>query len=373
MRIAAAVSAQLEALRMQHLLRTRTVYKHADDDHLARFNFASNDYLGLSRHPQVLAAYAEGLKRWGAGSGASPAVTGFQPPHNDLCRQLAEWLARDNAVLFSSGFAANHCVMRTLAPFYDHVVADKLSHASLLDGMTTSAKHWQRFRHNDSEHAAKLLRANATNLLVTESVFSMDGDTAPLTDLAALPTDLWVDDAHGLGVLGENGESAAGRLTQAQLPLITATFGKGLGVMGAAIVGPSDVIELLHTRGREYIYSTAFSGAQATAIGAAVTIVQGNEGQRLRNQLSENIDYFRHVCTRQGVALQPSAHAIQIIPVGTEQRALELGNLLAAQGIVVGVIRPPTVAKGAARLRITLSAQHQQQDIDRLITEIASC
>lgn len=367
MHIATELSAQLSQLQQQNLLRTRRVFQPGAQ----LISFAGNDYLGLSQHSQVLKAYAQGLQQWGAGSGASPTVTGFQPPHAYLCRQLAEWLGRDDALLFSSGFAANHCTMRSLAPMYAQVVMDKLSHASLLDGMTGATNNWKRFRHNNVQHAQQLLSAKGASLLVSESVFSMDGDQAPLIALADLAgqatADLWVDDAHGLGVIGAEGCSAAGQLTQRQLPIITATFGKGLGVMGAAIVGPSDLIAYLHTRGREYIYSTAFCGAQAAAVSAAIRLAQGYEGQCLRARLADNIDYFRTLCQQNNIALAPSEHAIQIVPVGSDQAALMMGDLLAEQGILVGVIRPPTVAKGSARLRITLSAQHSQAEIKLLI------
>jgi 8-amino-7-oxononanoate synthase len=371
MHIATELSAQLNQLQQQNLLRKRRVFQPGAQ----QYSFAGNDYLGLSQHPLVLKAYADGLQLWGAGSGASPVVSGFQPPHAYLCRQLAEWLGRDDALLFSSGFAANHCTMRSLAPMYSRVVVDKLSHASLLDGMTDATNSWKRFRHNNVQHAQQLLPAEGASLLVSESVFSMDGDQAPLkalADLAAQATaDLWIDDAHGLGVVGAEGCSAAGQLTQRQLPVLTATFGKGLGVMGAAIVGSSDLIAYLHTRGREYIYSTAFSGAQAAAVSTAIGLAQGHEGQRLRARLADNIEDFRSTCAQNNIMLAPSEHAIQIVPVGSEQVALTIGTLLAEQGIVVGVIRPPTVAKGSARLRITLSAQHAKEDIQRLIQALS--
>ena len=368
MRIAAALSAQLAELQQGNLLRTRRVQDKAAQHN----NFAANDYLGLSQHPQVLAAYADGLQQWGAGSGASPVVSGFQGAHAYLCQQLAEWLERDDAILFSSGFAANYCVMRTLTPFYQRIVADKLSHASIIDGMTAHAvKHWKRFRHNDVIHAQQLLDSAGANLLVSESVFSMDGDEAPLSALAELSaltnTDLWIDDAHGLGVVGADGQSAGGQLNQHQLPIITATFGKGLGVMGAAIVGSHELIRYLHTKGREYIYSTAFSGAQAAAISAAIKLIQSASGQALRVQLAENIAYFKARCDYLGIPLLPSHHAIQLLPMNDETSALAFGQRLFEQGLLVGVIRPPTVAKGTARLRITLTAQHRQHDIDRLV------
>lgn len=368
MRIAAALSAHLAELQQGNLLRTRQVHDQAAQ----RTNFAANDYLGLSQHPQVLAAYADGLQQWGASSGASPVVSGFQGAHAYLCQQLAEWLGRDDALLFSSGFAANYCVMRTLAPFYQRVVADKLSHASLIDGMTAhTLKQWKRFRHNDVEHARQMLDSAGVNLLVSESVFSMDGDEAPLGALAEISTqtntDLWIDDAHGLGVVGADGRSAGGQLNQHQLPIITATFGKGLGVMGAAIVGSHELISYLHTKGREYIYSTAFSGAQAAAVSAAIKLIQSATGRALRAQLVDNIAYFKQCCARFEIPLLPSPHAIQLLPIGDEASALALGQRLFEQGLKVGVIRPPTVAKGTARIRITLTAQHCQRDIDYLV------
>ncbi|WP_417665257.1 8-amino-7-oxononanoate synthase [Pseudidiomarina sp.] len=365
MQIQDVLQRQLELRRQQRRHRSLSVAAAAHD-------FSANDYLGLSQHPQVLDAFQRGLQQWGTGSGSSPLVAGYQKPHAYLRRHLSEWLERDNVLLFSSGFSANQCTMRALAPLYDRVLLDRLSHASLLDGVREQ-RHWKRFAHNDATHANKLLKPDATNLLVTESVFSMDGDSAPLRELAALDVDLWIDDAHGLGIIGADGRSAASELSQKQAPLITATFGKALGVMGAAMVGTDSVIDYLVNYGREFIYSTAFPAAQATAVSAAIKIAQSAEGARLRQQLDTNIALFGELATRANIPLGKSEHAIQTLVVGSDANVMRIGTALSSQGFKCGTIRPPTVPEGTARLRITLTAQHKEAEIRAFVAAFADC
>src|SRR5690554_3088012 len=232
----------------------------------ANCSFHRNDYLGLSQHPQVIAAFAQGLADYGCGSGGSPLIYGYQQPHHNLVRQLAEWLERDTAVLFSSGFAANQSALKALGALYDQLLLDRLCHASLLEGL--GRRNWRRFPHNDVKAVRRLLKPGA-NLVITESVFSMDGDYAPLAELALLPTDLWVDDAHGIGLLGPDGRGAAALLPDPQA-MLTIPFGKAIGVMGAALVGGRAELEHIVNSGREFIYSTAMPAAQAAAVSAAI-------------------------------------------------------------------------------------------------------
>lgn len=363
MHIASQLSSQLDQLRQQHRYRTLTQRQSSHEQ------FGNNDYLGLSLHPKVKAAYAEGIQQFGTSSGASPLVSGYQAPHAYLREQLAMWLGREDALLFSSGFAANQCVMQALAPMYQRIVLDKLSHASLIDGVR-HFEHWKRFRHNDVTHAAQLLLPNVANLLVTESVFSMDGDSAPLTDFAQLQADLWVDDAHGIGVVGNNGRGAAEQLSVTQAPLLTITFGKGLGVMGAAIVGSSLLIDYLTNHAREFIYSTAMPAAQALAVSAAVDVVASSEGAALRERLNDTIHYFRECCREHGLKIGDDHHAIQTLIVGDDAKAMAWGHALMTHGIHCGVIRPPTVPNGSARLRITIAATHSKAQIDNLIAAL---
>ncbi|WP_417658356.1 8-amino-7-oxononanoate synthase [Pseudidiomarina sp.] len=365
MQIQGVLQRQLELRRQQRRHRSLSVAAAARD-------FSANDYLGLSQHSQVRAAFQQGIQQWGAGSGSSPLVAGYQTPHAYLRRQLSEWLERDNVLLFSSGFSANQCTMRALAPLYERVVLDRLSHASLLDGVREQ-RHWKRFAHNDAAHAKKQLKPEATNLIVTESVFSMDGDSAPLSELAALDADLWVDDAHGLGIVGPEGRSVGGQFSQAQVPLVTATFGKALGVMGAALVGTDSVTDYLVNFGREFIYSTAFPAAQAAAVSAAIKIVQSAEGTQLRHQLATNIALFSDLAARANIPLGDSRHAIQTLVVGSDANVMRIGEALSSQGFKCGTIRPPTVPEGTARLRITLTAQHQEANIRAFVAALADC
>ena len=335
----------------------------------ANCSFHRNDYLGLSQHPQVIAAFAQGLADYGCGSGGSPLVCGYQQPHHNLVRQLAEWLERDTAVLFSSGFAANQSALKALGALYDQLLLDRLCHASLLEGL--GRRNWRRFPHNDVKAVRRLLKPGA-NLVITESVFSMDGDYAPLAELALLPTDLWVDDAHGIGLLGPDGRGAAALLPDPQA-MLTIPFGKAIGVMGAALVGGRAELEHIVNSGREFIYSTAMPAAQAAAVSAAITILQTTEGERLRQQLQQRIALFQQLCQQYGIPLQASEHPIQTIVLGADEQALDWGKNLAEHVIACGVIRTPTVPVGTARLRITISALHHEDELKQLVEGMARC
>lgn len=337
-------------------------------------DFCSNDYLGLRRHPLVLQAYCDGLQQYGAGSGASPLVSGYQGPHRYLNEALAEWLGREAVVFYSSGFAANHSLLSTIGRHYQQLVLDRLAHASLIDGAQASSCRWRRFSHNSVVAAKQHLERVEPSLLVTESIFSMDGDQAPLAELvAACPAaDVLIDDAHGIGVLGKNGRSSAEQFNATEVDYLTITFGKAFGVAGAAIACNQEVAEHLHNFGREFVYSTAFSAAQAQAISAALNIIQGAQGQALRLKLQNNIQSFKELCQHYGLPVQLQPAAIQTLMLGTESRALQLSQLLAQQGIDCRAIRPPTVAAGQSRLRIVLSARHQYEHIHQLVQAIAA-
>lgn len=335
-------------------------------------DFASNDYLGLSRHPALLKAFSQGLQAWGCGSRASALISGYQQPHAYLRAQLAEWLQRDQVLLFASGFSANQCVMHSLADFYQGLVVDRLSHASIMDAVR-HYRHWRRFRHNDVAHARQLISAHDHHLIVSEGVFSMDGDAAPVAELIKLEADLWLDDAHGLGVTGADRRGLAGSYSQSELPLLTVTFGKALGVMGAALAASDAVIDFVTNKGRDFIYSTAFPAAQACAVSQAIRLLQGPEGQQLQQRLNENIALFQQLCQLEGLPVQHSEHAIQTFIVGSETTVLEMGAALYQKGFHCGVIRPPTVPKGSSRLRITLRADHQTQEIRRFVQHLSGC
>lgn len=342
----------------------------------AAIDFCSNDYLGLRQHPTLIAAFQQGLARYGVGSGGSALVSGQQVAHHYLQKQLAEWLERPGVVLFSSGFAANMGVMQALAPWYQQVLLDRLCHASLLRSVQLSHRNWRRFAHNDPAAAAqRLVRSGAHSscLLVTESIFSMDGDAAPLTALqAACPSaDLWVDDAHGLGVVGADGRSVAGAYQQAVVPFLTVTFGKAFGMSGAAFLASEAVAEHLYNDCAEVIYSTQFSAAQAQALSAAIKLVQGTEGTLLRQRLQQLRQLFVEQCQRAALPLIAQPSAIQHLTVGSDAAAVWLSEQLASKGFYCRAIRPPTVPEGQARLRVILSARHSETQIKQFVSTLA--
>ncbi|MDX1704966.1 8-amino-7-oxononanoate synthase [Pseudidiomarina sp.] len=346
------------------------------DDSGSYLNFSSNDYLGLSNHPSVLAAFCEAVTSYGAGSRASSLVVGYQVPHAYLSAQLAEWLEREQVLLMNSGFAANHGCVTTMAPFYDRLVSDRLIHASLIDGIRHSRVRLQRFAHNDMADLLQRLQQQSGNgLILTESVFSMDGDRAPVRAILNLiddngyrdQCDLMVDDAHGFGVTGPDGKGVGGEFSQAEVPLLTLTFGKAVGVAGAAIATTSEIADYLVNHCRELIYSTAFPAAQAAAISASVKLLQGAEGASLRTKLSDNIALLKQQAAALNLPLQATDTAIQTVQLGSDARALEVSSRLREQGIWCTAIRPPTVPEGQARLRIALSAMHSADDINQLL------
>lgn len=335
-------------------------------------NFSSNDYLGLSQHPQVIQAWQQGAQQYGVGSGGSGHVTGYHQAHQRLEEQLADWLGYDRALLFISGFAANQATIAALAGREDRIVADRLSHASLLEAATLSPAQLRRFQHNDSQHLSRLLAAplDGQQLVVTEGVFSMDGDSAPLADIAAAVRDanawLMVDDAHGIGINGTDGRGSCQQ--QGVHPeLLVVTFGKAFGLSGAAVLCSHDVADYFVQFARHLIYSTAMPPAQAVALQAALAVVQSDDGQQRREKLAQHVAAFRHGAQGLAYTLTDSQSAIQPLIVGDNQHTLNLADQLREQGCWVTAIRPPTVPAGTARLRLTLTAAHEAQDIDRLL------
>ncbi|KYQ94854.1 8-amino-7-oxononanoate synthase [Serratia plymuthica] len=333
-------------------------------------NFSGNDYLGLSQDPQVIAAWQQGAQQYGVGSGGSGHVTGFCAAHEALEQQLAEWLGYPRALLFISGYAANQALLAALMQADDRILADRLSHASLLEAAAHSPAQLRRFRHNQPQALAGLLAKSCGGqmLAVTEGVFSMDGDSAPLAELHRLTQAagawLMVDDAHGIGVHGEQGRGSCWQ--QGVRPeLLVVTFGKAFGVSGAAVLCDEATAEYLLQFARHLIYSTAMPPAQACALQTALQRIQ--QGDELRARLQDNIQRFRQGAAQLPLALTASVTAIQPLLVGDNQRALDLAQQLRGQGLWVSAIRPPTVPPGGARLRITLTAAHQPQDIDRLL------
>lgn len=339
-----------------------------------RLNFAANDYLGLSQHPQIVAAWQEGAKRYGVGSGASGHVSGYTEAHANLEQQLAEWLGYERALLFVSGFSANQAVIHALCAAGDLILADKLTHASLLEAAMLSPATLRRFRHNDLVSLAGLLQGkpqDARCLVVTEGVFSMDGDQAPLRDIHAQAERygawLLVDDAHGTGIAGPQGQGscmAAGVRPHLQV----VTFGKAWGVSGAAVLCSQVVADYLVQYSRHLIYSTAMPPAQACALSAALQVLQQAEDERAH--LKALIAQFRDGCADLPYHLLASSTPIQPLVIGDNAQALQLARYLQQRGIWAPAIRPPTVPPGTARLRITLTAAHSHDDVEQLLAAL---
>lgn len=340
-------------------------------------NFCSNDYLGLATHAEVRRAMCAAAERHGAGSGAAHLVTGHSPEHHALEEELAAFVGRERALLFSTGYMANLGIASALLKRGDAVFEDRLNHASLLDAGLSSGARFSRYKHNDVDDLRKDLGASqaARKLVLTDAVFSMDGDAAPLTRLAETCTQheaiLMTDDAHGFGVLGAQGQGSvqAAGLTAEQVPIYMATLGKAAGVSGAFVAGSQALIETLIQKARTYIYTTATPPAVAAATRTALRIIQ-RDGWR-REQLHSLIKCFRSGATQLGLQLMDSATAIQPLIVGEAADALRASEALLERGFLVTAIRPPTVPKGTARLRITLSAAHSEADVDHLLDALA--
>lgn len=376
------LQAALSERKDQHLYRQRRTLDSAQGanvivDNKSYINFCSNDYLGLANHPAVVDALQQAAGNFGVGSGASHLVCGHSSLHHQLEESLADFVGRDRAVLFSTGYMANIGVINALIGKKDNIYQDKLNHASLLDaGLLTGAK-FQRFLHNDMESLeAKLQSATkGKKLIAVDSVFSMDGDMAPLTDLAALAKkyDAWLmaDDAHGIGVLGKNGAGCVEHfnLSQQDLPILMGTLGKGFGSFGAFVAGSEELIETLIQFARPYIYTTAIPPAIAAATLASLNIIRNEEHRR--QHLFELIRQFKAEAEQRKLPLLPSNTAIQPLIVGDSKKALEMSERLAEKGFLVGAIRPPTVPVNSSRLRITLSAAHSQQDVTDLLAALS--
>lgn len=339
----------------------------------AYLNFAGNDYLGLSQAPELISATANAAREFGVGAVASPLVVGHHAIHRELEAELADWLGLEAVMLFSSGFSANQALIKTLLTKEHRLWQDKLNHASLQEAGMLSPARMQRFAHNDMRMLAKQLQPQS-GLIISEGVFSMDGDQGDWRGLSQLAeqTDNWlmIDDAHGLGVLGHQGRGTLNEQSIAadKVQVHMGTFGKALGVSGAFIGGSQALIDYLHNHARSYVYSTHLPPPQAAAILAAVRVVQTADEQR--DQLQQRICEFRQGAAQLPFAILPSATAIQPLIIGDEQATLQLAIKLRECGFWVGAIRPPTVPKGSARLRITLSAAHSQADIAALLSAL---
>lgn len=381
------LEATLAAIERQHLTRARhTVEAFSRSARAVEVvvegrrlvNFCSNDYLGLARHPRVTAALHSAATEWGVGSGASHLVTGHGREHARLEEELAAYVGRERALLFSTGYMANLAALTTLVSRGDHVLLDRLSHASLIDAALLSGARLNRYPHADAQAAQRLLEQHApatgrrVRILATDGVFSMDGDVAPVNALARLASQhgawLVVDDAHGLGVLGARGRGTLehlGALSVDEVPVLIGTLGKAFGTFGAFIAGSQALIELLVQRARTYIYTTALPQALAAATRAALRIAQEESWRRER--VLALTERFRAAARAFDLPLTASRTPIQPVIVGRAEAALDASRALREAGFWVAAIRPPTVPPGTARLRVSLSADHDESHVDALV------
>tara|TARA_R110002096_G_scaffold17266_6_gene59777 strand:+ start:327 stop:1493 length:1167 start_codon:yes stop_codon:yes gene_type:complete len=332
-------------------------------------NFCSNDYLGLANHAALSASAHAAIERYGIGSGGSALLSGRSVIHAELEQRLASFMHAEAALLFSSGYLANLGTISALIGRHDHVFQDRLNHASLIDAVTLSRSKSHRYRHADtSDLAGQLARAgDGRKWIITDTVFSMDGDIAPLPEIASLAREfnatLIGDDAHGFGVLGDGRGAAVGcGLAHDDMPVHIVTFGKALGTAGAAVVGSAALIDTLIQTSRTFIYDTAPPPAIAAATLAALELIAHDRTPVAR--LESNIAYFKSLVP--DLPLMPSSTPIQPFMIGEERDALRIARTLRDSGIYVRAIRPPTVPAGTARLRLCLSAAHTRDDLDRL-------
>lgn len=336
--------------------------------------FASNDYLGLAMHPEVVQSAIEATQRFGAGAGAARLISGSLPPHQELESALAQFKGTEAALTFSSGYLANIGTIPALIGRGELVLADRLSHASLIDGCRLSAADFRVYRHKDTDHLKSLLakrRRGRRTLIVTDGLFSMDGDLAPLPELSQLAqdyeADLYIDDAHGTGVMGLHGRGTAEHFgINADLPFQMGTLGKAFGSSGAYLAGPSTLIRYLMNTSRSFIFTTAPPPSSAAAVTAALRIMQREPERRAR--LWANRERLFTGLTRLGFNLSPTVTPIMPILVGDAEIALTFAQHLFREGVYAPAIRPPTVPNATSRVRVTVTSEHTVNQIDQALT-----
>ena len=376
----ASLQLALDKRKEDGLLRQRRLLDSPQAEHIVAnsqsyLSFCSNDYLGLANHPKLIAAMQQAAGNSGVGSGASNLITGHHRYHDDLEKQLARFVGLPSALLFSTGYMANIGVLGALVGRGDAIFADKLNHACLNDGGYYSLAEFNRFAHNDIVALESLLKVSSAKhkLIAVDAVFSMDGDIAPLAEYLALcekyDAYLYVDDAHGFGVLGEHGEGSLNHLKlKSPRIIMMATLGKAAGVAGAFVAGEQVVIDYLIQTAKSYVYSTPAPPALSATLTASVQLIE--QGDDFRSHLYSLIDFLKNNLKCKKWTLMPSQPSVQPLLVGNNQDALALSEFLQLRGILVPAIRPPTVPAGTARLRISLSASHSLDDVKKLITAI---
>ncbi len=379
------IKAFLQEKQQQHLYRSPRISESAQQplmqiDGKEYLTFCSNDYLGLANHPDLVKAFQQAAEKYGVGSGAAHLINGHSTEHQKLEEEIAEFTGRDRALLFSTGYMANMGTVNALLERGDYLFADRLNHASLVDAGLLSQAKMKRYAHADVTALEKLYQKlpssvesnNFRNsMILTDGVFSMDGDEAPLKELSQIAKQnqawLMVDDAHGFGALGENGggQLEQDNLSQDDVPILMATLGKGVGTAGAFVAGSEGLIEYLIQSARTYVFTTAMPPSIAAATRASLKVIK--EESWRREKLKVLIDRFKQGAQQLGLDLMPSNTAIQPIMIGSSETAIQISQKLQDKGILVTAIRPPTVPKDSARLRITFSANHTEEQVEKLL------
>lgn len=342
--------------------------RHLNIDGQLLLNFSSNDYLGLANHPLIKQAFIEGAERYGVGSGAAHLISGHSRAHQELEEALADFTGRDRALLFSTGYMANVGVLSVLAERQDIIYQDRLNHASLIDAGLLSRASVRRYAHADCDDLRRQLLGKP-GIIATDGIFSMEGDIAPMRELAAIAEQqglmLMVDEAHGLGVMGDCGRGSAAMqgLGQDEVPILMGTLGKALGSFGAFVAGSEDTVEALIQFARPYVYTTAPPAAVACATLASLRLIQTEPGRQQR--LQDNIALFYQLLAQSAIEGGNAQTPIQVIKLQDVPRLMRVQQAIEAAGMLVGAIRPPTAP--GPMLRITLTSEHQAEDIERLL------
>ena len=369
---------QLEQRKADHLYRSRKVLESPQSvepiiNGKKVLSFCSNDYLGLANHPDVVKSFKKAADQYGVGSGSAHLVSGHSAEHHALEEELANFMGTERALLFSTGYMANLGVVSALCDRHSEIYEDKLNHASLLDAALLSRAKRIRFPHLDINNLEeRLSNSSASNkFIISDGVFSMDGDLAPLDKMVDVADKsnaiLMIDDAHGIGVLGKKGKGIVEHfgLGSKQVPVLVGTLGKAFGTAGAFVAGSEDLIETLIQKSRSYIFTTAMPAAIAAATRTSLKIVEGEHWRR--EKLQRLISQFRKGANESGFVLIDSITPIQPVIIGSSEKALGLSEKLLEKNILISAIRPPTVPEGTARLRVTFSAIHSEEQVNKLL------
>ena len=373
---------ELDELKARHLYRSRKILQSPQSvepviNGKKVLSFCSNDYLGMANHPDIINAFKNAADEYGVGSGSAHLISGHSGEHHALEEELAAFTGYERALLFSTGYMANLGVISALCDRHSEIFEDKLNHASLLDAARLSRAKRLRYPHNDMQNLQQRLATTTaeTRLLVSDGVFSMDGDFAPLDSMADICEKnnaiLMIDDAHGLGVVGETGRGIKEHfnLGAEQLPVLVGTLGKAFGTAGAFVAGSEALIETLIQKSRSYIFTTAMPAAIAAATRKSLELVEKENWRR--EKLQQLILRFRTGAKDLGLNLMASSTAIQPVVIGPSKKTTEMSEQLLSKNILISAIRPPTVPEGTSRLRITFSATHSEKHIDTLLGALA--